>query len=126
MPTMVKYAASHITRDRYDAIREAIGWEANPPAGALLHVASFDDTGGVQSFDVWEDRASADAYFVGRFLPALKALGVEAPEPAVLETYAVAAAPGVEAFILPVFHADHTRAEGEPRSFHHTVPDRPI
>lgn len=126
MPTMVKYAASHITRDRYEAIRQAIGWDADPPVGALLHVASFDDTGAVHSFDVWEDRASADAYFFDRFLPALKALGVEAPEPVMLETHVVAAAPAMEAFILPVFHADQARPEGEPRSFHHAVPDRPI
>jgi len=123
---MVKYAASHITRDRYDAIRQAIGWEADPPAGALLHVASFDDAGGVQSFDVWEDRASADAYFFDRFVPALKDLGIEAPEPAVLETHAVAAAPGVEAFILPVFRMTQARAQGETRTFQHAVPDRPI
>lgn len=127
MPIMVKYAASHITRDRYNSIRREIGWEADPPSGALLHIACFDEAGGIQSIDIWEDQASLDAYLDDRFRPALKALGVDEPRPAIFEAEVIAAAPAMEHFVLPVFRVGETQiAAAEPRSFRPSVPERPI
>ena len=45
MAFMAKLNEPHVTRDIYEQVRAEIGWDHDPPAGCLLHIAAFDEAG---------------------------------------------------------------------------------
>ena len=65
-----------VTPAQYDEIRRLCGWVQIPPAGGDAHVASFDAEGNLHCTDVWQDQASADAFFAERIAPAVQMAGV--------------------------------------------------
>jgi hypothetical protein len=64
-----------ITRDQYDQLRERVNWEQDVPNGLYFHVAAFDDKGLVLT-EVWESPDHVQPFMDGRFLPAVRALGI--------------------------------------------------
>jgi hypothetical protein len=65
------------SQELYDKIRARLGLEK--PAGGIFHVAGPSPNGGWRVIEVWESEDDARRFLEGRFFPALKALGVEAP-----------------------------------------------
>ena len=43
MAFMATLNEPHVTRDIYEQVRAEIGWDHDPPAGCLLHIAAFDE-----------------------------------------------------------------------------------
>jgi hypothetical protein len=65
-----------VTPEQYDAVRGMVRWEEETPAGASLHVASFE--GGVLHVtDVWQSQADFDRFFADRLAAAVKQAGIE-------------------------------------------------
>lgn len=95
MALMVSYDAPDVSRDMYEAARKVIDWDNGPPAGCLLHMASFD-TDGAHVIDIWESQAQIDAYLETRFIPALKTLGMEPGAMKVVDLHVVAVSPNIE------------------------------
>ena len=95
MALMVSYDAPDVTRDMYEAAREVIDWDHGPPAGCLLHTASFDEAG-AHIIDIWETQAHIDAYLQSRFGPALAQLGMEAGQHKIVDLHVVAVSPNIE------------------------------
>jgi hypothetical protein len=64
---------------RYDQVMASLDLDANPPAGAILHVAGGDDDGFVVA-EVWQTEETFRAFFDYRLRPVLRTHGVS-PEP---------------------------------------------
>lgn len=113
MAIMAKLNEPHITREMYEEARAEIDWDHGPPAGCLLHMASFDEAG-VHCVDIWESEDDLKAYLEARFYPALRKLGFPNVNPTWTELHVVAAAPEIEQYVLlakplvsRVQHAEH-------------------
>ncbi len=42
-----------VTPEQYDKVREIVDWEQSVAAGAIFHIAFFDE-GGFKAIDIWE------------------------------------------------------------------------
>lgn len=51
-----------ITPDEYKQMRERLGIDNAPPAGAAFHVAALGEDGQVRIVEVWDSREEADAW----------------------------------------------------------------
>ena len=60
----------------YDALITTLDLDANPPAGAILHVAAESDRGLVIT-EIWRTEQTFRAYHDYRFVPALRMHDVE-------------------------------------------------
>lgn len=64
----------------YDDLVASLDLDANPPAGAVLHIAAATD-GGLVVTEIWRTEQTFRAYHDYRFVPALRMAGVdEQPE----------------------------------------------
>lgn len=81
------------TTTNYDRIQEELRVRDDPPAGARVHVAGFDEEAGVfRIFDVWESREAWEAFFNDRLMPIVGPLmeqGRAAPETRTYELHDV-------------------------------------
>jgi hypothetical protein len=77
------------TQEQYDQVRALVPFNRETAAGALLHVATFDD-GGARITDVWETAEQFQAYLANHLAPVFGQLGVAGqPEVAVLPIHAL-------------------------------------
>ena len=65
-----------VTPEQYDTVRAAVRWEEDTPAGAVLHVASFDGRV-MRVTDVWESQADFERFFAERLGAAIKEADIE-------------------------------------------------
>ena len=69
----------------YDTVTERLNVDAEPPAGAIVHTAGFDEDAGVfRIFEVWETREACEKFLQERVMPIveeLTAAGVDAAPP---------------------------------------------
>ena len=75
MATVIMQKWDGMTPDQYDALREAVGWDRDVPAGMRFHVASFGD-GVLRMTDVWDSEELFGAFVQTRILPGLRQLGI--------------------------------------------------
>jgi len=64
-----------VSSDQYDAIMARLGLDANPPAGAVLHIATASDEG-VEVIDVWQTEQAFNGFLEQRLLPIVSELGI--------------------------------------------------
>jgi hypothetical protein len=65
----------------YDAVKERLNIEQDPPAGLIVHTAGFDPEAGVfRLFDVWESREHAQRFMDERLMPIIGKM-LESPNP---------------------------------------------
>lgn len=107
MTIMAVYLVNAATKQNYDDIKDAIGWETDPPDGALLHFAGFDKQGAC-SVELWESEAQFEAYRRDRYDPACEQAGLGRLEARVLEVHNAAAAGSVETYV-PILEAARLR-----------------
>ncbi len=73
------------TTTNYDTITERLNVDADPPAGAIMHTAGFDEDAGVfRIFEVWETREACEKFLQERVMPIVEELtagGADAPPP---------------------------------------------
>ena len=74
--------------DQYNAVNSALGidpttGEGDWPDGLLTHVGASGAEGDLLVFEVWDSRASQEAFMTSRLGPALGEVGV--PEPSRVE-----------------------------------------
>jgi hypothetical protein len=89
MSMVVRYPASNVTRQQYDAARKALTESGDWPAdGCQLHVL-FGDENDVRVSEVWESREKLDA-FGERLRPRMEEAGIQlSGEPEVFEAHIV-------------------------------------
>jgi hypothetical protein len=76
MAVVMRMEWPEVTREQYDATLEAVGWEENPPDGAIFHVAYFDE-GGFKVVDVWEKEEDFQRFFEERLSAGIGQVGIE-------------------------------------------------
>ena len=64
-----------VTSDQYDAVMAKLGLDANPAAGAVLHIASVTDDG-LEVCDVWQTEQAFNGFLEQRLLPVVSELGI--------------------------------------------------
>jgi len=67
-----------LSLDRYDRMMVGLMLDANPPAGALIHIAT-EAVGGVNVCEVWQTRQAAESFVEQRLRGALKLQKVRDP-----------------------------------------------
>ena len=80
-----------VTPDKYQSVNKTLGVNADTgegdwPAGLLSHTGAEGD-GSLLVFEVWDSRASQEAFMASRLGPALDKVGV--PEPVRVEWFAI-------------------------------------
>ena len=84
-----------VTPEQYDAVRDSVGWEQETPAGAVMHVASFEG-GALHVTDVWDSQADFERFFADRLAAAVKEAAIEGePETSFRPLHRRFVAPGV-------------------------------
>ena len=63
---------------RYDRMMFELDLDVNPPAGAILHIAS-EGTGGINVCELWQTREAAESFVERRLRDAVSAQGVKEP-----------------------------------------------
>src|SRR5688572_16747752 len=65
-----------VTREQYDAVREACGWLEDSPTGGIAHLSWFDGDDN-HNMDVWESEEAFAAFGEDRLGPAMAKVGVD-------------------------------------------------
>jgi hypothetical protein len=60
-----------LSLEEYGRIMTELGLDANPPIGAILHVAS-EGVGGINVCEVWQTAGTAESYIEQRLRPLLE------------------------------------------------------
>ena len=76
MPVMVIMEWKGVTPDQYNAARQLVNWESDPPDGAMLHIAAFDGKK-LRITDVWRSKGDFDSFIKSRLLPGMKPLNIK-------------------------------------------------
>lgn len=64
-----------VTREQYEAVMKELQLDANPPKGALFHVAG-PMQGGWRVVDVWDSADAFHTFSEQRIMPAVRKVGV--------------------------------------------------
>ena len=75
MATVMRMKWSSVSPEQYDAARDAVNWEGDPPDGGIYHIAWFDD--GLNIVDVWESAEAFERFANERLMPGIAHLGIE-------------------------------------------------
>jgi hypothetical protein len=97
MAVMVLFRSTQVDPPLYDAIMQELGFDRDPPSGALIHACGFDDDG-IHVVDVWETRAEFDAFLKDRLQPVFAKLKVDVAPPVVIDIHALRASPEVDRY----------------------------
>ena len=65
-----------VSKEEYDAVREAVGWLEDPPTGGLAHM-TFWDGEDCHNWDCWESEDAFAAFGETRLGPGMAKVGVE-------------------------------------------------
>ena len=75
----------------YDAVRERLDADNNPPEGLIAHTAGRDSAGVFRIFDIWVSGEHAQRFHEDRVMPIVQQLmsqqGADMPPPDTMETY---------------------------------------
>ena len=82
MAVVMRMSWPEVTPAQYEQARGVVGWETDPPAGGLFHVAFFD-ADGFKVVDVWETAEQFQAFVDTRLMPGIASIGGVEGEPRV-------------------------------------------
>ena len=64
-----------VTLDQYDQALKLVGWEDEPPAGGIFHVATHDGQA-LRAIDIWESAEHFQQFVNQRLMPGVAELGL--------------------------------------------------
>jgi hypothetical protein len=85
------------TPEQYEGVREAVGWESNPPQGLHFHAAAFGEDGVMRVVDVWETAEDMQNFHKSRLGEQMGKLGMPEPQISIYPAYNVNSFPGLSA-----------------------------
>src|SRR5713226_5978757 len=65
-----------VTPEQYDRAQDVVKWESDVPAGAIFHVAWFEN-GGIRVTDVWEAAEDFQSFVDNRLMPGTAQVGIQ-------------------------------------------------
>ena len=75
MATVMLMEWPGVSEDQYDRVMNALGLDANPPAGAMFHVAGFSG-GGLRVLDIWDSQQTFERFQEERLTKAVQSAGI--------------------------------------------------
>jgi hypothetical protein len=100
MAILVIFTGAGIDQDKYETLRREIGWESAHPPGAIVHAASFDESGDAHVVDVWESPEALDAFVQTHLAPTMQKHGIPQPRVEVYPLHNLDAYSGIERYLL--------------------------
>lgn len=100
MPVMCVYPSLDLGSEFYDEVRALVGWEKDPPKGAISHAIAFRD-GGAYEVNVWESRAAYEAYRDNRLRPVLDRFSKDIGEPEIMDLHMFAVGAPAQSYSVP-------------------------
>jgi hypothetical protein len=97
MAILVIFTGLGVNKNQYEAARKEVDWEHRQPAGLVFAAAGFDQTG-MRVVDIWESQQALDDFLNKRLMPAIKKLGIPAPDVEVYPLHNATAYSGVDQF----------------------------
>ncbi len=89
MSVIIHVRWNDVTKQQYEALRNAVDWENDTPEGMLSHVSAFDDKG-IRVTDIWETAENFQSFVGERLMPVSQEVGIEGqPEVEILPVYAI-------------------------------------
>jgi hypothetical protein len=65
-----------VTLEQYEAARNLVNWEGDPPQGGMFHVAAITDTG-LRVTDLWQSAEAFQSFVEQRLMPGVQQLGIQ-------------------------------------------------
>jgi len=76
MATVIAMHWPEVTGEKYQEVRELVGWERDQPPGGRLHVAWLADDG-FRVVDVWDTPEQFQNFVETRLVPGTQQIGVQ-------------------------------------------------
>jgi hypothetical protein len=76
MSTVIMQRWDALAPQRYDELREVVGWDRDVPAGMRFHVACYE-SGILRMLDVFDTEEQFDDFVQTRIIPGLHKLGID-------------------------------------------------
>ncbi len=92
------FTGKGLTKDKYDALIQEVGWKKTHPKGAIVHIASFDDAGELHVADVWESAEEMNHFVETRLMPVFKKMNLAMPEAKVYAIHNIDAFGDIDAY----------------------------
>ena len=67
-------ASADRTTANYDAVKQKLNVESDPPDGMIIHTAGFTSEGVFRIFDVWDTQEQHTRFMKERLLPVIEAI----------------------------------------------------
>ncbi|MER5209317.1 hypothetical protein ABT063_01625 [Streptomyces sp. NPDC002838] len=97
MAVVLNLRWADVSPQQYEAVKQIVRWEEDPPDGLVLHIAWFEE-GAMQVVDVWNAESDFERFFGDRIAPAVKEAGFPGePESRVAPLYRYFVPPGASA-----------------------------
>jgi hypothetical protein len=113
MPVLALFTAQ-LSKEQYDLLRKEVGWATQKPPGGILHVAAFDDQGGIHVADVWESAEDLQNFVQSRLMPAFQKHNIPPPAASVFPVHQADAYPEVSTFVIKGA-AGKSKPKGKPK-----------
>ena len=78
MPVVMEIVFQGLSPEKYDQLKDKVGWVASPPIGGISHVVWWEGDA-CHGVDVWESEESWLAFGNDRMGPAAAELGIAMP-----------------------------------------------
>lgn len=96
MADLAIFTGRSITKDQYETLRKEIKWEKSHPEGVILHVAGFDEAGGIHVADVWESPEALNKFVTSSLMPTMKKHKIQPPDVQMFPVHNLNAYPSIE------------------------------
>ncbi len=100
MAILAIFSGDGFTKKMYDDLIAEIGWKVARPSGAMVHVASLDDSGNIHVADVWESQGQLDSFVKEKLMPAMMKMSVPMPKAEIFNVVNIDAYPGIQKYVL--------------------------
>ena len=100
MAILAIFTGKGISKEQYEALRKEVHWENTLPKGAIIHIASFDESGDAHVADVWSSSEELNEFVATRLMPAMQKLKIPPPKVDVYPTHNINAYSAVSQYIL--------------------------
>ncbi len=99
MAVLAIHTVEGLTKEAYQTLRKEVNWEANPPPGAIFHVASFDNSGhnGCVA-EIWESEDNWNNFLNTRLKPVFQNGNMPPPKTQIYQIDNINALPGLDKY----------------------------
>ena len=99
MLVLALFHGKGLTKEMYHKLIDEVGWKVSNPDGAIVHIASFDDSGDAHVADLWESAEKLNAFVGQKLAPVMQKLSIPMPKADIYPVENVDAFPAVNEYL---------------------------